>query len=443
MLRFFRLTHQDVTITVNQVYGVDIDPIQGINVYLFTGSGSYQGIFEVTDANGQVTFNLPEKDYKVRADYLSQQHWSDVFSWQDVEVDINHGTAILHVTENGLDLYDVPVYLFTESGSYLSRFERTDSSGQVQFLLPADSYKFRVDYDGTQYWSNVLSIIPHEENNIDLQLELLADLTHDPNPDRFDGMPPVYEPEKIMVASLGSIRGLLVQSVVGQTAEEQKVYFFINDHLGTPQKLLNETADVVWSADYKPFGEADVNVNAFENGFRFPGQSLDSETGLHYNYHRYYDSKIGRYLRADPIGLLGGTNLFLYANTNPINFIDPDGLNVLPRLRNIYLQYAPVIYEYAYFIIEDVKTGAYGVVNAAEDTAIWAYENTKDLQVPSDAIMWRIMNSSESAFEFIAETYKQELDREWEKFYYQYQQLNPPRPETELYWESAEHDPCL
>ena len=54
-------------------------------------------------------------------------------------MDIDHGTAILHVTHNGQDVFDVPVYLFTETGSYLSRLERTDSSGQVQFLLPADS----------------------------------------------------------------------------------------------------------------------------------------------------------------------------------------------------------------------------------------------------------------------------------------------------------------
>jgi len=331
------ITHQDVTVTVNQVYGVDTDPLQGVNVYLFTGSGAYQGINQPTDANGQVIFNVPEKDYKVRADYLSGQYWSDVFSWQDVGVDINHGTAILHVTHNGQDLFDVPVYLFTESASYLSRLERTDSSGQVQFLLPANSYKFRVDYDGTQYWSDVISIIPHEENNIDLQLELLADLTHDPIPDRFDGVPPIYQPEKIMVASLNSIRGLLVQSVVGQTGEEQKIYYFINDHLGTPQKLLNESANVVWSADYKPYGEADVNVNTFSNEFRLPGQYYDSENGLHFNYHRYYDPSIGRYLRADPIGLDGGTNLYSYVSNDPINSIDPLGLYE----SQWYLQWVP------------------------------------------------------------------------------------------------------
>jgi len=189
-----------------------------------------------------------------------------------------------------------------------------------------------VDYEGTQYWSDVISIIPHEENSIDLQLDLLADLTNDPKPVRFDGVPPVYEPEKVMVASLGSIRGLLLHSIVGQTTGDQSIYYFINDHLGTPQKLLNKNADVVWSADYKPFGDADVYVNTFANNFRFPGQYYDQETGLHYNWNRYYDPNVGRYLRADPIGLAGGINLFAYVLNNPINMFDPEGLQAETKI---------------------------------------------------------------------------------------------------------------
>lgn len=61
------------------------------------------------------------------------------------------------------------------------------------------------------------------------------------------------------------------------------------------------------------------------NNLRFPGQYADEETGLHYNWNRYYDSTSGRYFERDPIGLQGGINLFLYVQENPVNIIDPSG----------------------------------------------------------------------------------------------------------------------
>jgi RHS repeat-associated protein len=63
-----------------------------------------------------------------------------------------------------------------------------------------------------------------------------------------------------------------------------------------------------------------------ENPHRFMGQYYDAETGLHYNYFRYYNPRTGRYITPDPIGLEGGTNLFLYVDANPLRWIDPWGL---------------------------------------------------------------------------------------------------------------------
>ena len=103
-------------------------------------------------------------------------------------------------------------------------------------------------------------------------------------------------------------------------------YFFLCDHLGTPQKVVNASGAVVWEAGYMPFGEARILIADIENNLRFPGQYYDSETGLHYNWHRYYDPDTGRYLTPDPIGLEGGLNLYAYVNGNPVNWADPEGL---------------------------------------------------------------------------------------------------------------------
>ncbi len=110
----------------------------------------------------------------------------------------------------------------------------------------------------------------------------------------------------------------------GQT---ESVYFYHTDHLGTPQVITDSAGSVVWRADYLPFGKTVIqSLSSIENNLRFPGQYYDEETGLHYNWHRYYDPETGRYLTPDPIGLDGGINLYVYVFHDPINTIDSLGL---------------------------------------------------------------------------------------------------------------------
>ncbi|KVC61635.1 hypothetical protein WI72_12130 [Burkholderia ubonensis] len=107
--------------------------------------------------------------------------------------------------------------------------------------------------------------------------------------------------------------------------------FYQNNHLGTPQELLDESGKVVWLGRYRAWGaektvwQAQPERHEAGNPIRFQGQYHDDETGLHYNRHRYYDPQSGRFVSKDPIGLAGGLNAFQYA-PNPAGWIDPLGL---------------------------------------------------------------------------------------------------------------------
>jgi RHS repeat-associated protein len=147
---------------------------------------------------------------------------------------------------------------------------------------------------------------------------------------------------------MGKVRIAMVD-VAGGNA----LYHYLNDRLGTPEILTDATGTVAWEAWYEPFGEAHIHPSSsVVNNIRLPGQYFDAETGLHYNYHRYYDPRTGRYLTPDPIGLLGGINLFPYSQGNPVNSIDPLGLYRSPAYL-LYTVPGQSLYDYGMTSIEN------------------------------------------------------------------------------------------
>ena len=135
--------------------------------------------------------------------------------------------------------------------------------------------------------------------------------------------------------------GIVTQDVLDNVEKAKqplvKIYHYHNNHLGTPQELTNQDGDVIWltydrawggsfETIYKPQFIDNWAISESElQPIKFQGQSLDIETGLHYNRFRYYDSDVGMFISRDPIGLLGGNNVFQYA-PNPVGWIDPYGL---------------------------------------------------------------------------------------------------------------------
>jgi len=118
----------------------------------------------------------------------------------------------------------------------------------------------------------------------------------------------------------------------GGTTQEALRYLH-TDHLNTPRLATDAAQQVLWRWDGGAFGETVPNNDPDGDGnlttvnLRYPGQYFDAETGLHYNWYRYYEPKIGRYITSDPIGLRGGLNTFTYVSNNPLRWIDPTGLD--------------------------------------------------------------------------------------------------------------------
>ncbi len=106
----------------------------------------------------------------------------------------------------------------------------------------------------------------------------------------------------------------------------------------SPRLGANDSQQVVWRWDSDAFGSVEPVTDVDGDGShvnvenRFAGQYADGESGLRYNWFRYYDAGKGRYVGSDPVGLSGGLNTYSYVGGNPLSWVDPFGLATMTDL---------------------------------------------------------------------------------------------------------------
>lgn len=170
-------------------------------------------------------------------------------------------------------------------------------------------------------------------------------------------------------------RDILTGVIVHQP--QRTVYTIQTDQLGSPFEVRTLEGKVVWRWESEAFGKTAPNDDVDGDGqkltlnMRFPGQYYDQESGLHYNWHRYYSPKLARYMSPDPIGLAGGSNRYAYVNGNPIGRSDPYGLTDIVYNNNgqIITRYdgGTAVYNHSTLTVFDGNGNTAGIYPAANN----------------------------------------------------------------------------
>ena len=112
------------------------------------------------------------------------------------------------------------------------------------------------------------------------------------------------------------------------SASQKLVY--MSDNLGSVRDVLDATTGTrVASYDYSPYGA--ITQSSVTNGtdYQYAGLFAHAASGLNLATYRAVEAVTGRFINRDPIKETGGINLYDYVGADPINRIDPWGLNAV------------------------------------------------------------------------------------------------------------------
>jgi RHS repeat-associated protein len=101
---------------------------------------------------------------------------------------------------------------------------------------------------------------------------------------------------------------------------------YSRDHLGSIREVTASNGAVGGRYDYDAWGNQITAEGKISVDFGYTGHYFHQPSGLNLTRYRAYSPALGRWLNRDPIGELGGINLYSYVNNEPIRSFDPLGL---------------------------------------------------------------------------------------------------------------------
>lgn len=273
----------------------------------------------------------------------------EIFAFDPAHNIVEHYTH--KVDNNRLEQYHGVQYRYDEFGNVMQKTTQTGEQQHYTYnlkdqLITATMSKPNQETEVWHYEYDVLGrrIAKYRENTID---ENSADENNAQNSERtefiWDGSHLVQEinPQGTYtyIYSHPSSYEPLAQ-IYENKENKQSIAYFHTDQIGIPREMTDENGQLLWNGTYTAWGELkeENNPHNTHQPLRLQNQYYDRETGLHYNFFRYYDTHCGRFITQDPIKLQGGNNFYQFA-PNTMGWSDPLGLFV------IVLAAIPVILE--------------------------------------------------------------------------------------------------
>ncbi len=103
--------------------------------------------------------------------------------------------------------------------------------------------------------------------------------------------------------------------------------YYQADGLGSITSLSNAAGALAQTYTFDSFGKQTGSSGSVVNPFQFTGREWDTETNLQFSRARYYDPNTGKFISEDPTGFRAGNNFYQYVFNDPLNSIDPLGLD--------------------------------------------------------------------------------------------------------------------
>ena len=244
------------------------------------------------------------------------------------------------ITDNRLKTYNGTTYYYDELGNLIHR-ELADGEVQNYFydlhdqLVKAEIFKkdgtketWAYSYDalGRRIGKGRLKTSQEVSDDLENQTRFAWDGSHLLQEVHPDGRYTYIYADQDSYEPLAQVRDWTTED--GESRQQTR--YFHCDQIGIPREMTDKDGNLLWFGNYTGWGrlkeETRVTDTAYQP-FRLQNQYADRETGLHYNFFRYYEPDVGRFVNQDPIGLMGGMNLYQFA-PNTQQWIDHLGLDV-------------------------------------------------------------------------------------------------------------------